>query len=191
LRAQHIFTKHAEFFLAKVNMGFDIMTKSVASFFCMLLFSCALIAQDISGFWKSIDDKTGKAECIVAIYEYDDKYYGRIIATYNDAGVIDETIYAPKTRAPGVVGNPFYCGLDFIYNLEKRNSKFKGKIMDPQKGNEYNATLWVKDGDLIVRGELFVFGRNQTWIAAEDSDFPSGFKKPDTDKFVPVVLETK
>ena len=146
------------------------------------------MAQDILGFWKTIHEKTGKPQCIVAIYEYQDKYYGRIVSTYDENGVMKETINAPQERAVGIIGKPFYCGLDLIWNL-KKGSKCKGKIVDPKKGNIYRAELWVEEGNLIVRGKLLCFGRNQTWVPALDSDFPANFKKPDVTKFVPVIPE--
>jgi uncharacterized protein (DUF2147 family) len=155
---------------------------------CMLTFFSGLLAQDIQGFWKTIDEKSGKPQCVVAVYEYENKYYGRIVGTFNDKGVMDETLDAPSDRAPGLVGKPFYCGLDLIWNL-KKGSKCKGKIVDPKKGNIYRAEVWVEDGNLIVRGKLLCFGRNQTWLPASDADFPSTFKKPDVTKFVPVIPE--
>lgn len=157
----------------------------------LALFSfCALFAaDDIRGYWKSIDEDSGKAQCVVAVYPYNNKYYGRIIGTFDDQGKMTESIYAPKDRAPGIVGNPFYCGLDLIWNLRDKGERFKGKIVDPKKGNIYTAELWVEDGNLIVRGELFIFGRSQTWLPAKESDFPKGFKKPDVAKFVPVIPE--
>jgi len=154
----------------------------------LLLCCSSLCGESILGFWKSIDEKTGKPGCLVAIYEYRDKYYGRIVGTYNKEGVMEETIDAPQDRAPGVVGRPFYCGLDFIYDL-KKGSHCKGKIVDPQKGNVYRAELWVEDGNLIVRGKMLCFGRNQTWLPATQEDFPSFSKKPDVSQFVPVIPE--
>lgn len=157
----------------------------------LALFSfCALFAADgISGYWKSVDEKTGQAQCVVVVYPYKDKYYGRIIGTFDDKGKMTESIYSPKDRAPGVIGNPFYCGLDLIWNLRDKGERFKGKIVDPEEGNIYTAEVWVEDGSLIVRGELFIFGRSQTWPAATAADFPKGFKKPDVAKFIPVIPE--
>ena len=152
----------------------------------ILIFCSTLRADNIQGFWKTIDEKTGQPQCIVAIYEYQNKYYGRIIGTYNKQGEMNETLDAPQDRAPGVVGKPFYCGLDLIWDL-KKGSKCKGKIVDPKKGNIYRAELWVKDGNLIVRGKLLCFGRNQTWLPASNEDFPSTFKQPDVTQFVPVI----
>lgn len=160
--------------------------------FCLVAFNSTVLAADIVGYWKSIDDQTGKAQSIVAIYEYLGKYYGRIIATFDDTGKVDDTIYAPKDRAPGVVGNPYYAGLDIIYDLQKDESRYSnGKIMDPEEGKVYNAELWTEDGNLIVRGEIWLFGRNQTWVPATDQDFPAGFKKPDLSKLVPSIQKVK
>lgn len=151
--------------------------------FCMSAFAKA----DIGGFWKAVNEKTGKANCIVAVYQYQGIYYGRIIGTYNQDGVMDDTIYAPVDRAPGVRGNPFYCGLDFIWGLREKGGRFMGKILDPKQGDVYNAELWVKQGNLIVRGKLLFFGRNQEWLPATASDFPKGFQMPNVAAFVPSI----
>jgi uncharacterized protein (DUF2147 family) len=149
------------------------------------------MAQDITGFWKSVNEKTGKSQCVVAVYEYDGVRYGRIVGTYNDEGKMDDTIYKPKGRAPGLVGDPYYCGLDLIWDLMPYGGSYRGKIVDPEKGNVYNSELWIQKGNLIVRGKLLMFGRNQEWIPATQSDFPKGFKKIDTSKFVPSIPEVK
>ncbi len=164
----------------------------------MLLFLClatALSAENpVVGLWKQTDEDTGKPGSIVAIYPYQGKYYGRILATYNEEGVIDNTIYNPSYKAPGVQGNPYYAGLDFIWDLKPEgngNKLIDGKIMDPDKGRVYNLDMWVEDGQLVIRGKLLVFGRNQKWPPAKESDLPSGFKKPDLSKFVPEIHKVK
>jgi uncharacterized protein (DUF2147 family) len=149
-----------------------------------------LFSEDIVGFWKSISDETKKPQSIIAIYPYQNKYYGRLIATYDDNGTISETIENPHDRAPGVKGHPYYAGLDIIWDLEKEGSKYtNGVILDPEKGDEYAAEVWIENGNLIVRGKIFFIGKNQTWPKALDSDFPQGFKKPDLTKLVPVIPE--
>ncbi len=154
-------------------------------FFGLFLANFAFGAEDISGFWKTVNEE-GKAQCIIAVYEYDDICYGRIIGTFDDTGQMDDSIYTPKKRAPGVLGNPFYSGLDIIWGLVDVGVKFRGKILDPEKGNIYNSELWVdSDGNLIVRGKLFFFGRSQKWFAAMDEDFPKNFKKPDLFEIIP------
>lgn len=160
----------------------------------LLLFSTSLIAaEDIVGFWKTTDEETNKPESIVAIYEHGGKYFGRIIATYDDKGEkVIETIDNPKTRAPGVTGNPFYAGLDIIWDLKKEGNKYvDGEVLDPEQGKVYGAEAWRQGPNLIMRGQLLFFGRNQTWPPALESDFPSGFKKPNLNELTPKIPEPK
>jgi uncharacterized protein (DUF2147 family) len=156
-----------------------------------LLISTAVFCQDITGFWKSYNEKTLKPEIMVAIYPYQGKYYGRIVGIYNKKGEIKETLTERKNRAPGIVGEPFYCGLDLIYDLKNKGSTFNGKIVDPEKGNVYSAELWRDKEDLIVRGKLFIFGKNLTWYPAKEEDFSEFFPKPNVSQFVPVIPKTK
>jgi uncharacterized protein (DUF2147 family) len=162
------------------------------TFFFLLSISQVLFAQDIKGFWKTINDKTNKPESIVAIYEYQGKYFGRIILTYDDNGQVKDTIYKASERAPGVKGNPYYAGLDIIWNLKPNNSKFSdGKILDPEKGRVYDAEAWHKNGNLIVRGEILFFGENETWPPAAEHDFPAGFIKPNLAQLIPSIPQVK
>ena len=156
---------------------------------CLMCFFFSLSADEvITGFWKTIDEKTKRAQSIVAVYDYQGVYYGRLVVTFNDDGTLNDTIYDPKGRAPGVVGHPFYAGMDIIWGLKNNGRKYSGgSILDPEKGNIYGAELWRQGQDLIVRGELLIFGRNQVWPPAQDSDFPQGFQKPDLSSFIPVI----
>lgn len=150
-------------------------------------FSSSLGAQGITGFWKSISEKTGKAECIVAIYQYNNDYFGRMIGSFGDDGKMDDTIYNPKKRAKGLPGQPFYSGMDFIWALDQRGSTYKGQILDPETGDVYKSELWVENGNLKVEGKLMFFSRTQTWVPATKSDYPPDFKMPDVSQFVPVA----
>jgi uncharacterized protein (DUF2147 family) len=164
-----------------------------SSFIAVILFlATALFADDdITGFWKATDGSSPLPRCIVGIYEYDGEYYGRMIATYGKKGGIKDTIYNQVEHAPGIVGNPPYCGMDFIYGLEDNDTYFKGNIVDPQQGKVYVSEVWAENGTLKVRGKLWVFGKTMTWYPAEASDFPKGFKLPDLDSMVPVIPQTK
>lgn len=168
--------------------------------FSLLMFSLNAQTRDdmsqgnpeaIVGFWKTINEKTLRPESIVAIYPYNGQYFGRIILTYYADGSIQDTIYAPKKRAPGVIGNPYYVGMDILWGLKQEGNKYKdGSILDPEKGHIYGAEAWKQGDKLIVRGKLLVFGRNQTWPPAIETDFPEGFQKPELTSFVPVIPKT-
>jgi uncharacterized protein DUF2147 len=167
------------------------MTRKIFSSLFLLVATAFSGSDDISGFWKTVNEE-GVSQCVIAVYEYEGIHYGRIIGSYDENGVMFDTIYEPVKRAPGVIGDPFYSGLDIIWGLVDAGVKFKGKILDPEKGNVYNSELWIdKDGNLVVRGKLLMFGRSQTWIAAEESDFPKDFKKPDLKTLVPSIPEVK
>ena len=158
----------------------------------MWMVCVCLLVSDIVGYWKTVDDD--KVRSIMGIYEHENKCYGRIVATYNDEGWIKDTMHSPKEMAEGVEGHPPYCGLDILWGLSKNGEKWtEGKIMDPEKGRVYDAEAWREGENLILRGELKIFGqsigRNGTWPPATDADFPSHFPKPDLVSFVPNIPE--
>lgn len=165
------------------------------SLFSLLSCSFGIFADgptDVIGYWKSIDEQTGKPQSVVAVYEHNGKYYGRLVVTFDDNGQVQDSIADPKKRAPGVAGDPFYSGLDFIWDLQKNDSRLTdGQILDPEQGKIYNAQMWRDGKNLIVRGEILFFGRNQTWPPAQEGDFPQGFTKPDLSTLTPVIPEVK
>lgn len=161
-------------------------------FMYILMFGSVFASQDVVGLWKSYDEKTGNPQIIVAIYEYEQKYYGRVIGSYNKEGIIDDSIYHPINRTNRLVGDPHYAGLDIIWGLKKKGSKYAGgEILDPKRGKIYNVEIWKRDDNLIVRGKLMCFGKNLTWYPAVEGDFPEGFVKPDLNQLVPSIPQIK
>lgn len=158
----------------------------------IIFFSTNLLSDEVIGFWKILDDDNERPLTIVAIYEYQEKIYGRIIASYNGEGVLDDTIYNPKDRATNLDENPFFSGLDIIWNLKYNGKIFcGGEILDPEKGRVYNAEIWSKEGILYVRGKILFFGQNVKWYPLLDEDLPKGFEKPDLTKFIPTIPRVK
>jgi hypothetical protein len=151
-----------------------------------------LSAEDVVGLWKIPDEKTGHPRVIVAVYAHQNKYYGRVIAAFDKEGTIDDSIYAPISRSPRLVGDPFYSGMDIIWNLQKKGSKYcNGEILDPKRGKVYNLEIWRKGVNLIVRGKLMCFGKNMTWHPVEEGDLPQGFIKPDLTQLIPSIPKIK
>ena len=50
--------------------------------------------------------------------------------------------------------------------------------MDPKEGKVYASEMWRDGSDLIVRGKIGPFGRNQTWLSASAGDLPPGVDDP-------------
>jgi len=149
-------------------------------------------ADQVEGFWKIIDDETGRLRSMIALYQYEDKLYGRIVVTFDEKEKVKNTIYAPVERAVALPDKPFFAGLDIVWELQKDAKKDrwdKGKILDPKKGKVYSSELhWdpVKK-HLVVRGKIGPFGRNQFWLPATPKDFPEGFELPDCKQWTPKI----
>lgn len=117
---------------------------------------CALAAQataNITGYWTTIDDETKEAKSVVQVYEYQGKYYGRVV----------ELLQNPGAKAK-LKGSPSIKGLTIIWDLKKDGDSYSGgEILDPQKGKVYGCEMWRDGANLIVRGKIAFIGRNQTW----------------------------
>jgi uncharacterized protein (DUF2147 family) len=157
---------------------------TVAILLCRVVFA----QQEIAGFWMTMDHEKNKPSSVVAVYPYEGKFYARIIGSFNDKGEIDDSIYKPDGRAPGLEGHPYYSGLDFVWNATYEGAgKFSGYVVDPRNGKVYDAELWRSGPNLILRGELFMFGQNEVWPPFPENKFNDTFKKPDVSTFVPII----
>ena len=151
---------------------------------------CVFGANAFTGFYQTIDDETGKPKSIVALYEYDGKLGGRVVALYGDDGKISETFKAPVRKADKVKGEPFMSGLDIIWNMKLDDGEYRGgKIMDPKSGKIYSSVMWREKGELRVRGKIGPFGRTQTWNVLKASDLPKELQKLDMSKWEPKIAE--
>lgn len=134
-------------------------------------------AASIEGYWQIVE-KTAP-EAIALVYEKDGVHYIRMVALYDDAGkTITETITSPQEKAQGLSGNPYLCGLDFVWGLmpESNGNRFKGTVTDPDHGKSYTCEVWFDEhrNRLVVRGELLVFGQSQYWPSIKEEDVPEG-----------------
>ena len=158
--------------------------------------AAAWAADDIQGLWKIIDDKSGKPKAYVYLYANGGKVYGRMMATISkDTGLVDDTLLTQTFKAEALAGSPPYCGLDFVYELEDKGKSWKGSIIDPEDGSDYNCTVTRDGSKLAVRGSLKgplgFLGRTQTWHVAAPSELPSGFTLPNPASFKPVIPKKK
>ena len=157
-----------------------------------LWLSTSALAEEIKGFWQTVDDRTKLPTSVIAVYPYEGKYYGRIIAIYDSEGHMVDSIYHPINRATAMVGDPFYCGLDIMFAASpKKDGLWKGHVLDPTNGNVYRAELKRKGNNLILRGKYLVFSKSVTWPPFPDNSFTLSFRKPDLSTFVPVKSVVK
>ncbi|NQU35554.1 MAG: DUF2147 domain-containing protein [Bacteroidetes bacterium] len=137
----------------------------------MILPMMQVQAQDVNpdavlGKWNTIDDETGRKKSVVEIYKEGDKLYGKIVELFRlpdeDPDPICDDCDEDDPRY-----NQKVLGMVILEGLEWDEDEWDdGTIMDPKNGKVYSCKLWIKDGDLQVRGYLgfSLIGRSQTWI---------------------------
>ncbi|XID74440.1 DUF2147 domain-containing protein [Alkanindiges sp. WGS2144] len=133
---------------------------------------CASFAQaaDLTGTWRTIDDKTGFSKALIDIRQ-DSKgaYEGKIIK------IIPRPGYTPKEtcqNCPAPFTNKPLVGLTVLSGLKQdakhENNFVSAKVLDPLSGKIYSgkAKLSPDGRRLTMRGYVGVsaLGRSQTWI---------------------------
>lgn len=138
-------------------------------FFASIFFSVNLWAQDISGTWQQIDDKTGSPKSIIEIRkEANNTFTGKITKVTPRVGYTPREICnkcpAPYTNQP-ILGMEILKGLKHV---EGTKNYEKGRIIDPLSGKIYDAKMKLNASDkrLTMRAYVGVsaLGRSQTWI---------------------------
>lgn len=134
--------------------------------------SSMALAQDISGLWRHIDDKTGSSKAVIQIHqEANASFTGKIIKVTPRPG------YTPKQtciNCPAPYTNKPILGLEVLKSLklEGENQYSGGKILDPLTGKIYSmkAKLSSNGNRLQLRGYvgISVLGRTQTWIRSTE-----------------------
>ena len=143
--------------------------KTLLSALLLTVFTAtAAIAQDITGTWKSIDDKTGSSKAILTMHqEKNGTYTGKVVKITPRPG------YTPRETCidcPAPYTNKPILGLEVLKDLKKLNSEeyANGRILDPLTGKTYSvkAKLSSNGKRLQLRGYVGVsaLGRSQTWI---------------------------
>jgi uncharacterized protein (DUF2147 family) len=123
----------------------------------------AASAASLVGKWTTVDDKSGKVESEIQLYEESGKLFGKIVSLTepnDDKG-------KPKTctKCTGADKDKPIVGLVIVKDLSASGDRYKGgTILDPADGKIYKAELWTEDGKLKVRGYLGVFYKTQTWL---------------------------
>ncbi|NWK76079.1 DUF2147 domain-containing protein [Acinetobacter cumulans] len=130
--------------------------------------SSLAFANDLTGLWQNIDDKTGSPKALLEIRKANNgTYTAKVIRITPRAG------YTPKETCvgcPAPYTNKPILGLDVLTGLrESTDNNFdRGQILDPLSGKIYStkAKLSPNGKRLTLRGYVGVsaLGRSQTWI---------------------------
>ena len=133
--------------------------------------SSLAFAQDITGTWKNIDDKTGSSKAVLEIrQEANGTFTAKVIKITPRPG------YTPKescVNCPAPYTNKPILGLDVMTGLKHGEglNYVNGRILDPNTGKVYSmkAKLSSNGKRLHLRGYVgvSVLGRNQIWIRDE------------------------
>jgi len=123
-----------------------------------------LMAQNVIGTWKTIDDETGKPKSLVELSIKDGKLFGKVVKLYREEGEDPDPIcdLCEDDRKDMKV-----LGMEIVRNMEKDNNEWEdGTICDPKNGKVYDCKLWIDEenpNQLNVRGYIAFFYRTQHW----------------------------
>ncbi|WP_407303508.1 DUF2147 domain-containing protein [Acinetobacter sp.] len=140
--------------------------------FVGLFFSGNVWAQDLSGTWQQIDDKTGSPKALIEIRkEANNTYAGKIIKVTPRPG------YKPReicNNCPAPYTNKAILGMDVLTGLkhvEGTNNYERGRVIDPLAGKIYDAKVKLSSSGkrLTLRGYVGIsaLGRSQTWLRTD------------------------
>lgn len=132
-------------------------------------FASFAAAQDLTGTWQNIDDKTGTPKAIIVIdQENDGTYTGKIVKVTPRPG------YTPREKCnncPAPYNNQPILGMKVLTGLKHVSGSknyVNGRIIDPLAGKIYDAKVRLNSTGkrLTLRASIGVsaLGRNQTWI---------------------------
>lgn len=152
--------------------------KTILPMLAMVLFSSvqlSLAAENTSpvGYWKTMDDVTGKPKSIIQVWKTDDQILmGKVIKVYPTTNKQTETC----TACSGEKHDQPVVGMVILSGLKSGDDQWgRGQILDPENGKTYHCTArLVENGKkLNVHGYTGIplFGRLQTW---ERVDLMSG-----------------
>lgn len=127
------------------------------------------------GYWKTIDDVTGKPKAIIQITQAQDHtLHGQILKIFPRPGY-DQNERC--TECKGAKHNQRMVGMLILENLkpskEDAGHWSGGEILDPNNGKNYHCTLQLANNNqkLNVRGYIGIplLGRTQTWNRVDEA----------------------
>jgi len=148
------------------------LLKSFILMMCVALISTVNAANLNSpiGYWKTIDDVTGKPKSIIQIYETSSHTLnGKVMHIFPSPGKDQNEVC---DACKGEKHNQRIDGMVILEGMKQDSNKWSGgEILDPKNGKTYSCTLKTVDNGskLEVHGYIGVslLGRTQTWVRVQ------------------------
>ena len=130
----------------------------------------------VFGYWKRLDDDTGKVQSIFRLWEDKGKLVGKIVKVYPTKDKKPQEIC---TECTGAQQNKPVNGLLFLWGFTRQEGSARkwidGKVLNPENGKTYNSEVELsEDGkSLSVYGYIRVLvklGGTSTWQRATPED---------------------
>jgi uncharacterized protein (DUF2147 family) len=156
------------------NLIFSTLIVILCAFAFTPAFSLGQPTESPIGYWKTIDDVTGKPKSIVQIWATEENILmGKIVKVFSKNEDVKKTLC---TKCKGERHNQPIVGMVVVSGLKAKEKNWtSGEILDPENGKTYNCAVrsLEKGKKLQVRGYfgLPMLGRSQTW---ERVDLMSG-----------------
>lgn len=102
------------------------------------------------GYWKHIDDDTGKTDSIFKIWLHEGELRGRIEKRFPIAG---KEMLKVCSECEGKLKDRPIDGLLFLWGFEfdKEDKKWvEGKVLNPEDGNVYNSEITLTDNGKVL-----------------------------------------
>ncbi|MHB1947727.1 MAG: DUF2147 domain-containing protein [Gammaproteobacteria bacterium] len=119
------------------------------------------------GYWKTIDDVTGKPKSIVHIWKAENNnLMGKVIKLYPREGTDPNRVCS---ACEGHLRNQPIVGMIILSGLKASEAQQwgSGHILDPENGKTYSCSLRTSENGkkLAVKGYIGIplLGRSQTW----------------------------
>lgn len=118
------------------------------------------------GFWKTIDDVTGKPKSIIQISEDENhQLIGTVIRIFPSPGKDENEVCA---ECKGSKHNQKIVGMEVLSGLKRGETNWDGgQILDPENGKTYSCMLRTENNGLKLNVHGYIgmplLGRSQVW----------------------------
>src|ERR1041384_274411 len=118
---------------------FSILIGIVCSFILIPAFSVERPSESPIGYWKTIDDSTGKPKSIVQIWKTEENILmGKVIKVFSKEGQ-EKNIC---TKCKGEMRNQPIVGMVIVSGLKSKEKHWgNGRILDPENGKTYSCAI--------------------------------------------------